>query len=211
MARCSPNRPLPLRSSAGLCCTLAHTDTDRDLEITVAPAMATALRAVAIALAAVCLPSSTGQRTTVPLDLGWRFAHAPQPPCSYPTLVPGYIQGTGWMVPNVTTSAACEAAACAENTLAWSFCDGHNGASTNTSNASTTPATATKPNSCARAPGLGGNPPYCIVGSTGQLFLEEPWASAWVSRARDTSHGQCPFVTRRVLDCGSGWHRMLAQ
>eukprot|EP00038_Savillea_parva_P030026 m.75023 g.75023 ORF g.75023 m.75023 type:complete len:1021 (+) comp8957_c0_seq1:151-3213(+) len=112
-------------------------------------------------------------RTTVSLDLGWRVKPASPPPCAYPENVPGVLQGTGWSAPGkVTTASECEAAACAANAVAWSFCAG--------------PGV----DDCGgkyRDPHYNqGPPPRCIIGNTGQIY---PYLTNWTSKSRQTSTG----------------------
>jgi hypothetical protein len=67
---------------------------------------------------------ASAERNIVSIDLGWRVALSPPPPCKYPEHVPGYIQ-SGWPAPGgATTAEACAAAACEANAPAWSFCPG---------------------------------------------------------------------------------------
>ena len=70
--------------------------------------------------------STNAQRTTVPLDFGWRTALATVPTAcpSYSIEVSGhYLGNSGWVNEAGSASeAACEAAACKHNTQAWSYC-----------------------------------------------------------------------------------------
>lgn len=131
-------------------------------------------------------------RTTVTLDLGWRVHPAPPPPCTYSVDLPGHLQGTGWQAVqdsgSITTADECEAAACSAGTQAWSFCAG--------------PMSA-----CPQGP-RGATPPFCIIGSTGQVFpkVKAQWrhklahyhrtsvtfcfqAGNWTSRVRPLNQG----------------------
>jgi hypothetical protein len=114
-----------------------------------------------------------GQRTTVSLDLGWRVATAPEPACSYPVSMPGFMQGSGWPAPgNPNTASACEQAACDANAIAWSFCPGP------------TALDCGEDNFWNQTHGWYDDltPPYCIIGNSGQLDTAR--AAGWTNRMR---------------------------
>ena len=134
--------------------------------------------------------ATTAERVVVPLDLGWRTSIAPAPACSYPLVLPNLTLGNSGWIPSTlpSSAAACEAAACAANTQAWSFCSrGECGA-------------ADKSFPRHKGPG-----PWCIIGSAGRV--EPPEGAKWTTKARDTSHGPAstaPQVQRSFDD--SAWN-----
>lgn len=130
-------------------------------------------------LLAVASAGAGAQRIVVPLDLGWRVAPAPFPSTcpAYNIRLQGYLGNSGWVVEGGAASgtAACQAAACAHNAQAWSYCEqGRCGTS--------------PPDVHHTGPG-----PWCIIGAAGRISPVGMWPCtgncSWTTRARDTSMG----------------------
>jgi hypothetical protein len=114
----------------------------------------------------VLLLAADAQRVVVPLDLGWRTSIAPAPACSYPTVIKGYLGNSGYVPTSLPASAAaCEAAACAANVQAWSFCEKGECGSRSIDKRHTGPG------------------PWCIIGSTGRILSRG--GGTWTTKARD--------------------------
>ena len=126
-------------------------------------------------LLAPALTSAFGQRSTVPLDLGWRTMPAPAPTCSYPVTVAGYMENSAWQVPSLpSTEEECAAAACAHGVQAFSFCP-LGGVGCNSTYDRTWPG-----------PG-----PHCVIGSAGRMsqYKAATAYKGWLTRTRDASKG----------------------
>lgn len=149
------------------------------------PKMGGLLLALALLLAlspSSAVAAAAAGRTTVPLDLGWRTAAAPKPTtCAYPLAVPGNqgMGNSGWAV-EAGTAAACQAAACAHDVQAFSFCEeGYCG-----------DVKSRLP------PPVVGMGPFCIIGSAGRWYVNEG-NETWTSMLREqsTSKGADPATS----------------
>ena len=148
-----------------------------------------------IAIECCLLLFANAQRSTVPIDFGWRTATAPRPACSYTIPILGFIENSGWDAAGnssgtpprepITTEAECMSAACKVGAQAYSFC----------------PAGGTGCNSSYNQDWKGPGP-HCIIGSLGRVFQHKATSAfaGWTTRARNTNKGPDHDVDEMKLD-----------